>query len=168
MRFTDLFVKRPVLAIVVNLVILIAGLQSIRGEYYEAATLEGAGFVRRLVHITWPLLLPYTYTAVLLTTIGTLRIFDLMWIMTQGGPSHATETVATYLFTTAFTFQRAGYAQSLGFILLALGILYLLAVSAIGAALQGIFVSALYEYAAHGQVPEGFDARTMKRAFQPK
>jgi raffinose/stachyose/melibiose transport system permease protein len=101
-------------------VIYLAGLQSIRREYYEAAMLEGAGGVGRFVHITWPLLLPYTYTVVLLTTIGTLRIFDMMWIMTQGGPSHATETVATYLFTTAFSFQRAGYAQSLAFILLAL------------------------------------------------
>src|SRR4051794_9379266 len=101
-------------------VIYLAGLQSIRGEYYEAAILEGAGFVRRFSHITWPLLLPYTYTVVLLTTIGALRIFDMMWIMTQGGPSHATETVATYLFTTAFSFQRTGYAQSLAFILLAL------------------------------------------------
>jgi raffinose/stachyose/melibiose transport system permease protein len=52
--------------------------------------------------------------------MGTLRVFDLMWIMTQGGPAHATETIATYIFTTAFTVQRTGYAQSLAFILLAL------------------------------------------------
>lgn len=106
-----------------NTVIYLAGLQSIRREYYEAAMLEGAGGVRRFLHITWPLLLPYTYTVVLLTAVGSLRIFDMMWIMTQGGPSHATETVATYLFATAFTFQRAGYAQTLGFILLALVVL---------------------------------------------
>ena len=103
-----------------NTVIYLAGLQSISREYYEAAMVEGAGGVRRFLHITWPLLLPYTYTVVLLTTMGTLRIFDMMWIMTQGGPAHATETVATYIFTTAFRFQRAGYAQSLAFILLAL------------------------------------------------
>ncbi len=103
-----------------NTVIYLAGLQSIRREYYEAAMLEGAGGVRRFLHVTWPLLLPYTYTVVLLTTVGSLRIFDMMWIMTQGGPSHATETVATYLFAAAFTFQRAGYAQALAFILLAL------------------------------------------------
>jgi ABC-type sugar transport system permease subunit len=103
-----------------NTVIYLAGLQSIRREYYEAAMIEGAGGVRRFLHITWPLLLPYTYTVVLLTTMGTLRIFDMMWIMTQGGPAHATETVATYIFVTAFRFQRAGYAQSLAFILLAL------------------------------------------------
>ena len=103
-----------------NTVIYLAGLQSISREYHEAAMIEGAGGGRRFLHISWPLLLPYTYTVVLLTTMGTLRIFDMMWIMTQGGPVHATETVATYIFTTAFRFQRAGYAQSLAFILLAL------------------------------------------------
>jgi ABC-type sugar transport system permease subunit len=103
-----------------NTVIYLAGLQSIPTEYYEAAMIEGAGGVRRFWHITWPLLLPQTYTVVLLTTMGTLRIFDLMWIMTEGGPAHATETVATYLYVTAFRFLRAGYAQSLAFILLGL------------------------------------------------
>jgi raffinose/stachyose/melibiose transport system permease protein len=103
-----------------NTVIYLAGLQSIPKEFYEAAMIEGAGGLGRFRHITWPLLLPYTYTVVLLTTMGTLRVFDMMWIMTQGGPAHATETIATYIFTTAFRFQRVGYAQSLAFILLAL------------------------------------------------
>jgi raffinose/stachyose/melibiose transport system permease protein len=103
-----------------NMVIYLAGLQSIPKEYHEAAMLEGAGGLRRFRHITWPLLLPHTYTVVLLTTMGTLRIFDMMWIMTQGGPAHATETIATYIFITAFRFLRVGYAQSLAFILLAL------------------------------------------------
>jgi raffinose/stachyose/melibiose transport system permease protein len=102
-----------------NLVIYLAALQSIPKDYYEAAVLEGAGGVRRFRCITWPLLLPYTYTVVLLTTMGTLRIFDMMWIMTQGGPAHATETIATYLFTTAFRFLQVGYAQALAFLLLA-------------------------------------------------
>jgi raffinose/stachyose/melibiose transport system permease protein len=103
-----------------NTVIYLAGLQSIPRGYHEAAMIEGAGGVRRFVHITWPLLLPQTYTVVLLTTMGTLRIFDMMWIMTEGGPAHATETVATYMFVTAFRFLRVGYAQALAFILLAL------------------------------------------------
>jgi CubicO group peptidase (beta-lactamase class C family) len=106
-----------------NTVIYLAGLQSIPREYHEAAMIEGAGGLPRFRHITWPLLLPYTYTVVLLTTMGTLRIFDLMWIMTQGGPAHATETIATYIFTIAFRFLRVGYAQSLAFILLALVVL---------------------------------------------
>jgi ABC-type sugar transport system permease subunit len=103
-----------------NTVIYLAGLQSIPREYHEAATLEGAGGWRRFRHVTWPLLLPHTCTVVLLTTMGTLRIFDMMWIMTQGGPAHATETIATYIFTTAFRFLRLGYAEALAFVLLAL------------------------------------------------
>jgi raffinose/stachyose/melibiose transport system permease protein len=103
-----------------NNVIYLAGLQAIPKEYHESAMLEGANGLQRFRHITLPLLLPYTYTVVLLTTMGTLRIFDMMWIMTQGGPAHATETIATYIFTTAFRFQRIGYAQSLAFILLTL------------------------------------------------
>ena len=61
-----------------NTVIYLAGINSISRPYYEAAMIEGAGGVRRFLHITWPLLLPYTYTVVLLTTMGTLRIFDMM------------------------------------------------------------------------------------------
>ena len=55
---------------------------------------------------------------VLLTTLGTLRIFDMVWIMTAGGPSHATETVATEIYTTAFRFLQVGYAQAMAMILL--------------------------------------------------
>jgi raffinose/stachyose/melibiose transport system permease protein len=112
-----------------TLVIYLAALQSIPREYYEAAMLEGAGGLDRFRHITWPLLLPYTYTVVLLTTMGTLRIFDMMWIMTQGGPAHATETITTYIFTTAFRFLRIGYAQALAFILLAMVALLTLGLS---------------------------------------
>ena len=112
-----------------NTVIYLAALQSMPREYHEAAMLEGAGGLRRFRYIDWPLLLPYTYTVVLLTAMGTLRIFDMMWIMTQGGPAHATETIATYIFTTAFRFQRIGYAQSLAFILLGMVALFTLLLS---------------------------------------
>ena len=56
---------------------------------------------------------------VLLTTLGTLRIFDMVWLMTQGGPSNATETVATDIYSTAFRFLNVGYAQTMAMILLA-------------------------------------------------
>ena len=69
--------------------------------------------------ITWPLLWPQTFALVLLTTLGTLRIFDMVWIMTAGGPSHATETVATDVYVTAFRFLEVGYAQAMAMILLA-------------------------------------------------
>jgi len=80
--------------------------------------LEGAGRIQRFRQVTWPLLWPQTFSLVLLTTLGSLRIFDMVWIMTGGGPSHATETVATDVYSTAFRFLQVGYAQAMAMILL--------------------------------------------------
>jgi len=102
-----------------NMVVYLAAIQALPPGYYEHAALEGAGRFHRFRHITWPLLWPQTFTLVLLTTIGTLRIFDMVWIMTEGGPSHATETVATDVYSTAFRFFQVGYAQAMAMILLA-------------------------------------------------
>jgi multiple sugar transport system permease protein len=63
------------------------------------------------------MLWPQTFVLVLLTTLGTLRIFDLVWLMTEGGPAHATETVATDIYQTAFRFLNIGYAQAMAMIL---------------------------------------------------
>ena len=80
------------------MVVYLAAIQALPREYYEYAVLEGAGRFQRFRRITWPLLWPQTFTLVLLTTLGTLRIFDMVWVMTEGGPSHATETVATDVY----------------------------------------------------------------------
>ena len=101
-----------------NMVVYLNAIQSLPREFYEHAAMEGAGRFERFRHITWPLLWPQTFTLVLLTTIGTLRIFDMVWIMTDGGPSHATETVATDVYSTAFRFFQVGYAQAMAMILL--------------------------------------------------
>jgi ABC-type sugar transport system permease subunit len=82
------------------------------------ASLEGATWSQRVRHVTWPLLWPQTFALVLLTTLGTLRIFDMVWVMTAGGPAHATETVATHVYTSAFRFGDVGYAQAMAMILL--------------------------------------------------
>ena len=103
-----------------NMVVYLAAIQALPREYYEYAVLEGAEPVRAVRRITWPLLWPQTFTLVLLTTLGTLRIFDMVWVMTEGGPSHATETVATDVYATAFRFLQVGYAQAMAMILLAL------------------------------------------------
>lgn len=100
-------------------VIYVAGIQSIPRAYFEHAELEGVGWFERLRRITWPLLWPQTFALTLLTTIGALRIFDLVWIMTAGGPGHATETVATHVFATAFRSFDVGYAQAMAMILMA-------------------------------------------------
>ncbi len=101
-----------------NMVVYLAAIQALPREYYEYAVLEGAGRFERFRRITWPLLWPQTFVLVLLTTLGTLRIFDMVWVMTAGGPSHATETVATDVYATAFRFLQVGYAQAMAMILL--------------------------------------------------
>jgi ABC-type sugar transport system permease subunit len=101
-----------------NMVVYLAAIKALPSEYYEYGLLEGATRFQQFRRITWPLLWPQTFTLILLTTLGTLRIFDMVWIMTEGGPSHATETVATDVYMTAFRFLEVGYAQAMAMILL--------------------------------------------------
>ncbi len=101
-----------------TMVVYLAAIEALPREYFEHAHLEGANRLQRFRLITWPLLWPQTFVLVLLTTLGTLRIFDMVWLMTQGGPSNATETVATDIYSTAFRFLNVGYAQAMAMILL--------------------------------------------------
>ena len=103
-----------------NVVVYLAGIKSLSNEYFEAAEIDGVTWLGRLRYITWPLLMPQTFVLVVLTTVGTLQIFDLVWIMTQGGPNNASQTVGTYLYTTAFDYNDYSYGEAMSFILLAL------------------------------------------------
>jgi raffinose/stachyose/melibiose transport system permease protein len=101
-----------------TMVVYVAAIQALPRGYYEHARVEGASPLEQFRRITWPLLWPQTFVLVLLTTLGALRIFDLVWIMTSGGPDHATETVTTYVYVTAFRALDVGYAQAMAMILL--------------------------------------------------
>jgi raffinose/stachyose/melibiose transport system permease protein len=101
-----------------SMVVYLAAMQAIPREYYEQGELDGIGRLTRLRRITWPLVWPQTFALTLLTTIATLRVFDLVWIMTAGGPGHATETVSTYVYSTAFRSLDVGYAQAMATILM--------------------------------------------------
>ena len=101
-----------------NMIIYLAAIRALPPEFDEYALLEGASRFQLFRWVTWPLLWPQTFGLVLLTTLGTLRIFDMVWVMTAGGPAHATETVATDVYATAFRFLQVGYAQALAMILL--------------------------------------------------
>ncbi len=100
------------------MVVYLAAIRTLPREYGEYAVLEGASSRQRIRLVIWPLLWPQTFVLVLLTTLGTLRMFDMVWIMTAGGPGHATETVATDVYVTAFRFLDVGYAQAMAMILL--------------------------------------------------
>jgi len=84
------------------MVIFFASLQNLPQELYEAAAIDGANRLQRLFRITIPLLSPIFTVVVVLNIIFGVRTFDLMWVMTKGGPLHASETLATHLYIKAF------------------------------------------------------------------
>lgn len=97
-------------------VMLLAGLQRIPADLYEAAAVDGAGPLRRFSAITWPLLQP---TLLVLTVMGTLlsfNVFDIIWLITAGGPAGATETLPVLIYETAFKAYRMGEAAAMSVI----------------------------------------------------
>ncbi len=100
-----------------NMVIFLAGLQSISQEYYEAAMIDGANRWQSLRRITLPLLSPITFFIVIMSVIGSLQVFASVYIMTGGGPYYATLTIAYYLFRNGFEWFKMGYASSLAYVL---------------------------------------------------
>jgi multiple sugar transport system permease protein len=99
--------------------ILLAGLQAIPEEPYEAARMDGSSAFQTFRHITLPLLTPAILVALLLRTMDLLRLFDQVFILTQGGPGFSTETISLYIYKTAFRFYDFGYAAALSTGLLA-------------------------------------------------
>jgi multiple sugar transport system permease protein len=98
--------------------ILLAGLQAIPQEPYEAALIDGSNAWQTFRHVTLPLLKPAILIALLLRTMDLLRVFDQIFILTEGGPGFATETLSLYIYRTAFRFSNFGYAAAMSFVLL--------------------------------------------------
>jgi ABC-type sugar transport system permease subunit len=103
-----------------HLVIYLAGLQSIPRDLYEAARIDGANAWQRFRRITVPLLQPFTAINVLLASLGAFSVFDLIYVMTQGGPFKATNVAMIEIYLQAFQFNRLGYAGAMSIVLLAL------------------------------------------------
>lgn len=101
------------LAVGSNMIVYLAALQGISKSYYEAADMDGANFWQKLRYITIPLLRPTTLFIVVTVTMGALRVFAQINIMTQGGPLHHTSVIVHYIFQTAFTDLRMGYAAAM-------------------------------------------------------
>ncbi|TCP29613.1 carbohydrate ABC transporter membrane protein 1 (CUT1 family) [Scopulibacillus darangshiensis] len=100
-----------------NMVIFLAGLQGIGQDLYEAASIDGAGKVRQFFSITLPQLKPIFVFTVVLSTIGTLQLFDEPYILTGGGPSNATMTITLYLYQNGFKYFDFGYASAIAYVL---------------------------------------------------
>ncbi|MCO7219454.1 carbohydrate ABC transporter permease [Klenkia sp. PcliD-1-E] len=96
------------------MVVYLAGLQSIPKEYLEAAQTDGAGRWQRLRYVVVPLLKPTTIFLVVLGVIESFQVFDIVYVLTGGGPGNATEMLVTYAYAEGFDARRQGYAATIG------------------------------------------------------
>jgi raffinose/stachyose/melibiose transport system permease protein len=104
------------------MVLILAGLQAIPKELYEAAALDGARGLRAFWSITLPSLRNVLIVAVLITTIGGFKVFDLIYVLTRGGPANATQVLGTYIYLQAFNLTNMGYANAIAVVLLAIAV----------------------------------------------
>ncbi len=103
-----------------TMVLLLTGMQAIPQEIYQAAMVDGAGFLGRLRFITLPLLRSTIALALVLSVIGSFLAFDQFYIMTRGGPRNQTITVVYWIFNNSFTYFKMGYGAALSIVLLAI------------------------------------------------
>ncbi len=103
-----------------HMVLFLAGLQSIPSELYEAARIDGANKPQLFRYITLPMLAPITVVNVVLASSGAFNVFDVVYVMTQGGPANSSEVAMTYVYRVGFQFYQFGYASALSMIQLVL------------------------------------------------
>ncbi len=100
------------------LLILLAGLTSLPDELYEAAMIDGASSIQQFRFLTVPLMMPTILVAILIRMIAALKTYDLVYILTRGGPGIATETISYYIYRVAFVFLDMGKSAAMSFLLL--------------------------------------------------
>ncbi|MGM8212231.1 carbohydrate ABC transporter permease [Virgibacillus sp. W0430] len=98
--------------------ILLAGLVSLPKEPYEAAFIDGASSIQTFFRITLPMMIPTMAVAILLRTINALKTYDLIYILTKGGPGSETEIISYHIYKQAFTFLETGYSSAMSYLLL--------------------------------------------------
>lgn len=98
--------------------VLLAGLQAIPTDLYEASAIDGASRVQKVWFVTLPLLKPSILVSLLVRTMSAFKIFDLIYVLTHGGPAGQTEVLATYIYKTAFTYMDIGRGSALAVIML--------------------------------------------------
>lgn len=109
--FAEVWKTTPFMAL-----LLLAGLQMIPEELYEASKVDGANRWTRFWHITFPLLSPILLVALLFRSMDAFRVFDLIFVLTGGGPGNTTETMSVYAYKTLFSHLRFGYGSALAIV----------------------------------------------------
>ncbi|MEU2427224.1 sugar ABC transporter permease [Streptomyces sp. NPDC007851] len=110
-----------------HMMLYLAGLQSVPAELTEAATVDGASPWQRFRHVTLPLLAPTLRISVFLSVIGSIQLFDLVWVITAGGPDHHSETMAVTMFQYGFKRYQVGYASAISVAMFAVSLVFALA-----------------------------------------
>jgi len=105
------------------MVIYLAGLQAIPRQLYEVAEVEGVSRWQQTLHITLPLLKPQIALVAVMSSIGAMKVFEEVYVMTQGGPLDSTKTLVFYLYEAAFVDFEMGYAAAVGMVLFAITLL---------------------------------------------
>ena len=93
--------------------LLLAGLGTIADDLYEAATVDGASMLQRFYQITLPLLAPVMLVAVMLRALDAFRVFDVVYVLTGGGPADSTETMSTLTYKILFSATQFGYGSAM-------------------------------------------------------
>ena len=106
-----------------NFILLYAGMRSIPIEVYEAAKIDGANSWKRMVFITLPMLKPVSAAVLMLGTIYTVKVFDLVWVMTGGGPANGTQLLSTYAYQVGFSLLNFGEAAAIATLMVLLVLL---------------------------------------------
>lgn len=107
----DIWQRTPLVMLIV-----LAGLRAMPNEPFEAATIDGAGRWQTFWHITMPLLRPALTIAIMFTTIDAMKTFDKIFVMTQGGPIRASETLSVYSYLRTFNYMQLGYGSAVIFV----------------------------------------------------
>jgi multiple sugar transport system permease protein len=111
-----------------GMIIYLAGLQGIPTTLYEAAEIDGANSLKKLIHITLPLMTPVIFFNLVIGIIGTFQFFTGVYVLTRGGPADATLFYNLYLYNNAFRYMEMGYASSLAWVLFVIVLLLTLLV----------------------------------------
>jgi ABC-type sugar transport system permease subunit len=106
------------------MIIYLAGLQSVSPELYEAAELDGAGAWQRFRAITVPMVGPSTFFLLVLNVIASFQVFDLVFVLTGGGPGYSTSVLGTYAYRNGFQIREQGYGAALGVVILVVTLIF--------------------------------------------
>ncbi len=101
-------------------VLFIVAIRAIPRELYEAADIDGAGAWHRFRHVTVPGVQETTVLMALITIFGAIKVFDIVWVMTGGGPNNASQVLGSYMYRTAFRDDRVGYASAIAVVMFVL------------------------------------------------